>query len=135
MFFVIYWRKILGGDVYEKENFNSITNYYSNSTCRSRILCIYRYDARRELIAKRLTQLGWDVYRTPATMYFWLKVPDKMTSKDFCKMVLDKTGVVFTPGIAFGSMSDDHFRFSIVQPEDRLNEAFDRMEKAGIRYS
>ena len=94
-----------------------------------------RYDARRELIAKRLTQLGWDVYRTPATMYFWLKVPDKMTSKDFCKMVLDKTGVVFTPGIAFGSMSDDHFRFSIVQPEDRLNEAFDRMEKAGIRYS
>ena len=94
-----------------------------------------KYDARRELIARRLTELGWDVYRTPATMYFWLKVPNGMTSKDFCKMVLDKTGVVFTPGVAFGDMSDDHFRFSIVQPEERLNEAFDRMEKAGIRFS
>lgn len=94
-----------------------------------------KYDARRELIARRLTELGWDVYRTPATMYFWLKVPNGMTSKDFCKMVLDKTGVVFTPGVAFGDMSDDHFRFSIVQPEERLNEAFDRMEEAGIRFS
>lgn len=93
-----------------------------------------KYDARRELIAKRLTKLGWDVYRTPATMYFWLKVPKGMTSKEFCKMLIDKIGVVFTPGIAFGDMSDDHFRFSIVQSEARLNEAFDRMEKAGIRF-
>ena len=37
--------------------------------------------------------------------------------------------------IAFGAMSDDHFRFSIVQSEERLNEAFDRMEKAGIRFA
>ena len=94
-----------------------------------------KYDARRELIARRLTELGWDVYRTPATMYFWLKVPNGMTSKDFCKMVLDKTGVVFTPGVAFGDMSDDHFRFSIVQPEERLNEAFNKIKKAGIRFS
>jgi LL-diaminopimelate aminotransferase len=93
------------------------------------------YDVRRELIANNMRNLGWDVYRTPATMYFWLKVPGGYTSKEWCKMVLDKTGVVFTPGIAFGSMSDDHFRFSIVQSEERLKEAFARMEKAGIRYS
>lgn len=93
-----------------------------------------KYDARRELIARRMRELGWDVYRTPATMYFWLKVPNGYTSKDWCKMVMDKTGVVFTPGIAFGDMSNDHFRFSIVQSEERLNEAFDRMEKAGIRF-
>lgn len=93
-----------------------------------------KYDARRELIARRMAELGWDVYRTPATMYFWLKIPKGYTSKDWCKMVMEKTGVVFTPGIAFGDMSDDHFRFSIVQSEERLNEAFDRMEKAGIRY-
>lgn len=93
-----------------------------------------KYDARRELIARRLTVLGWDVYRTPATMYFWLKTPKGIDSKKWCKMVLNKTGVVFTPGVAFGDMSADHFRFSIVQSEERLNEAFDRMEKAGIRY-
>lgn len=93
-----------------------------------------KYDARRELIARRLATLGWEVYRTPATMYFWLKTPKKMSSKAFCKDMLERTGVVFTPGIAFGDMSDDHFRFSIVQSQARLNEAFDRMEAAGIRY-
>lgn len=92
------------------------------------------YDRRRELIANNMRELGWDVYRTPATMYFWLKVPHGYTSKEWCKMVLDKTGVVFTPGVAFGEMSDDHFRFSIVQSEERLKEAFARMRKAGIRY-
>lgn len=93
-----------------------------------------KYDIRRELIAKNMRELGWDVYRTPATMYFWLKVPKGYSSKEWCKMVLDKTGVVFTPGIAFGEMSDDHFRFSIVQSKERLQEAFDRMRAAGIKY-
>ncbi len=93
------------------------------------------YDERRELIAQNMTELGWDVYRTPATMYFWLKIPKGYTSKEWCKMVLEKTGVVFTPGIAFGDMSDDHFRFSIVQSEARLKEAFRRMREAGIKFS
>jgi len=47
---------------------------------------------------------------------------------------MDKTGVVLTPGIAFGKMSDDHFRVSIVQPPERLKEALQRLEKANIRY-
>ena len=72
--------------------------------------------------------------RSSATMYFWLKIPKGYTSKEWCKMVLDKTGVVFTPGIAFGDYSDDHFRVSIVQPTKKLEEAFKRLEAAGIRY-
>lgn len=94
-----------------------------------------KYNSRRELVAGGFNRLGWKMKRSPATMYFWLKVPHGYTSKDFCKMVLDKTGVVFTPGIAFGDLSDDHFRVSIVQPNERLEEAFRRLEKAGICYS
>jgi LL-diaminopimelate aminotransferase len=94
-----------------------------------------KYRARRELIEKAFTNLGWKVNNTPATMYFWLKVPEGYSSKEFCKMVLDKTGVVFTPGIAFGAMSDDRFRVSIVADEERLKEAFARIEQAGIRYN
>ena len=72
--------------------------------------------------------------RSSATMYFWLKVPKGYTSKEFCKMVLEKTGVMFTPGIAFGDMSDDHFRVSIVQPPEKLAQAIVWLEDAGIRY-
>ena len=93
-----------------------------------------KYNSRREITAKGFNKLGWTMKRSSATMYFWLKIPKGYTSKQWCKMVLDKTGVVFTPGIAFGDYSDDHFRVSIVQPTEKLKEAFRRLEDAGIRY-
>ena len=48
--------------------------------------------------------------------------------------VLEKTGVVVTPGSAFGHLSDDHFRVSLVQPNYRIEEVFKRFREAGIRY-
>ena len=92
------------------------------------------YNSRREIVAQGFNKLGWHMKRSSATMYFWLKVPQGYGSKEFCKYVMDKTGVVFTPGIAFGDMSDDHFRVSIVQPPERLKEALKRLEDAGIRF-
>jgi LL-diaminopimelate aminotransferase len=53
---------------------------------------------------------------------------------EFCEYVLEKTGVVVTPGSAFGSLSDDHFRVSLVQPNYRIEEVFKRFREAGIRY-
>lgn len=93
------------------------------------------YQRRRDFMAEGFKKLGWNARKTQATMYFWLKVPQGQDSKSWCKMVLDKTGVVFTPGIAFGSHSDGYFRMSLVAPDERLYEALDRLEKAGIRYS
>ncbi len=93
-----------------------------------------KYNSRRELVAQSFNKLGWHMKRSSATMYFWLKVPRGRKSKEFCKDVLFKTGVMFTPGIAFGEYSDDHFRVSIVQPTSRLEEAFRRLEKANIRF-
>jgi len=92
------------------------------------------YQRRRDFMIDSLKKLGWDVRKIKSTMYFWLKVPEGYDSKTWCKMVLDKTGVVFTPGIAFGKHSDGYFRLSIVAPDQRLHEAMDRLEKAGIRY-
>lgn len=93
-----------------------------------------KYCIRREFVAKGFNELGWKIKRNCATMYFWLKVPKGYKSKEFCKMVLDKTGVVFTPGIAFGDYSDDHFRVSIVQSDERLKEALERLKKSNIRF-
>ncbi len=92
------------------------------------------YQRRRNLLIERLADFGWKVKKMDATMYFWLKVPKGYTSKEFCKMVLDKTGVVLTPGIAFGNHSDGYFRISTVQPDEKIIEALDRLEKHGIKY-
>ncbi len=93
-----------------------------------------KYDARREIVAQGFTDLGFYAPRSDATMYFWIKIPSTFkSSMEFCKYVLDKTGVLLTPGSAFGSMSDDHFRVSLVQPILRLEEVFERFKKAGIK--
>ncbi len=92
------------------------------------------YQRRRDFMLEGVKKLGWDHRKTSATMYLWLKIPKGYNSKTWCKMVLDKTGVVFTPGIAFGEHSDNYFRTSLVAPDQRLHEALDRLEKANIKY-
>jgi LL-diaminopimelate aminotransferase len=93
-----------------------------------------KYQNRRDFVIEGFKQLGWNHKITKATMYLWYKVPSGYDSKSFCKMVFDKAGVVFTPGIAFGDYSDNYFRVSLVQPDDRLKEALARLEKASIKY-
>lgn len=93
------------------------------------------YHERREVMAKGFTDLGFYAPRSDATMYFWIKIPPKFkNSMEFTKYVLEKTGVIVTPGSAFGSLSDDHFRVSLVQPNKRIIEVFKRFKDAGIRY-
>jgi len=92
------------------------------------------YARRRIFTTEGFTKLGWKTRKTAATMYLWLKIPKGYDSKSWCKMVLEKTGVVFTPGIAFGKYSDGFFRVSLVQPDEQIKEALERLEKAGIRY-
>jgi len=93
-----------------------------------------KYQNRRNFMVEGFNKLGWDLKLPKATMYLWLKVPEGYTSKSWCKMVLDTTGVVFTPGIAFGDYSDDHFRVSLVAPDEKLKEALCRLESANIKF-
>ena len=95
---------------------------------------IKKYKKRRDYLVKEFNALGWDIKKNNATMYLWLKVPSGLKSKEFCKMVMYKTGVVFTPGIAFGKGSDNYFRVSLVQDEKKLREAIERLKKAKINY-
>lgn len=94
-----------------------------------------KYEQRRNYLLEAFSELGWKVKKSNATMYLWLKVPGGMKSKDFCSMVMYKTGVVFTPGMAFGPHCDNHFRVSFVQDIKKLKEAMKRLKEANIVYS
>lgn len=93
-----------------------------------------RYSERRDFFLKGLTELGWNVAPSKATMYLWIPCPVGMTSADFALNVLETTGVVFTPGNAFGEGGEGYVRISLIADCDRLAEALDRLKKAGIRY-
>lgn len=95
---------------------------------------IKKYSERIDYLAREFEELGWKVKKPVATMYFWLRVPQGLKSREFCKTVMDKTGVVFTPGVAFGKSGDDYFRVSVVQDIKRLKQAVARLKEANIRY-
>lgn len=93
-----------------------------------------RYRTRRDFLIDGLGQLGWDVPRTKATMYLWVPCPPQVSSTDFALSVLQQTGVVVTPGNAFGTGGEGYVRISLIAECDRLGEALNRLRQANIRY-
>ncbi|MEB3309214.1 MAG: aspartate aminotransferase [Snowella sp.] len=93
-----------------------------------------RYRERRDFLLNGLKELGWQMEPSKATMYLWVPCPGGMTSADFALKVLETTGVVFTPGNAFGEGGEGYVRISLIADRDRLGEALDRLKNAGIRY-
>jgi LL-diaminopimelate aminotransferase len=93
-----------------------------------------RYRERRDFVIQGLAQLGWKIKPTKATMYLWIPCAVGWNSTDFALMVMQKTGVVFTPGNAFGIGGEGYVRISLIADIDRLGEAIQRLADAGIRY-
>jgi LL-diaminopimelate aminotransferase len=93
-----------------------------------------RYRQRRDFFLEGLSHLGWCVTPSRATMYLWVPVTRGMTSTDFALNLLQKTGVVVTPGNAFGAGGEGYVRISLIADCPRLGEALARFKEAGIYY-
>jgi LL-diaminopimelate aminotransferase len=87
---------------------------------------------RRDIMVKGLNDLGIEAKKPKATFYLWFKVPKKTNSIEFSARVLDKTGVVITPGTGFGKYGEGYVRCALTQPKERLIEALERIRKAKI---
>ena len=94
----------------------------------------HRYSTRRDFLIAGLSQLGWEITPSKATMYLWIETPVGRGSTDFALDVLQQTGVVITPGNAFGEAGEGYVRISLIADCDRLQEVLNRFEQAGIRY-
>lgn len=94
-----------------------------------------RYSTRRDFVIKSLGELGWQIPKSKATMYLWVKSPVGVSSTDFALKVLQNTGVVVTPGNAFGDGGEGYVRVSLIADCDRLGEAINRLKNAGFRYN
>jgi LL-diaminopimelate aminotransferase len=94
-----------------------------------------RYRRRRDFLIEGFGKLGWNIPKTKATMYLWMPCTVGMSSTDFALNVLQQTGVVVTPGNAFGSAGEGYVRISLIAECDRLQEVLHRFKQANIRYS
>lgn len=93
-----------------------------------------RYRTRRDFLIKGLADLGWQIPKTKATMYIWVPCPTKIGSTDFALDVLQQTGVVVTPGNAFGIGGEGYVRISLIAECEQLGEVLHRFKQAGIHY-
>lgn len=91
------------------------------------------YEERRNALCRGLTSIGWSVPDSKGSMFAWAPIPAKYdNSYDFCIDLMEKTGVICTPGSAFGSLGEGYIRFALVLPVPIINEAVNRIRESGI---
>ena len=93
-----------------------------------------RYRSRRDFLIQGLGELGWTIPKPKATMYLWIPCSVGMDSTTFALSVLQKTGIVVTPGNAFGAGGEGYVRISLIADHNRMTEALNRLKNSGIRY-
>jgi LL-diaminopimelate aminotransferase len=89
------------------------------------------YEERRDTIIDGLQSLGWKVPRPKATFYVWIPAPPGYTSSELATLLLEKAGIVTTPGIGFGKSGEGFIRMTLTVGKERLAEAVERIK--GIR--
>lgn len=87
------------------------------------------YRERRDVMVKGLNEMGWNLTSPQATFYIWAPVPKGYTSAEFAEELLEKVGVVVTPGNGYGNYGEGFFRISLTIEKERMIEALARMKK------
>lgn len=91
------------------------------------------YQRRRDALCGGLRQIGWQMEDSEGTMFAWAKIPEGYTDDvAFVMELLDKTGVLCTPGSSFGSLGKGHVRFALTLPVEVIKEAVEAIAQAGI---
>ncbi len=87
------------------------------------------YERRRDLVVSALGAIGVDVTPPKGTIYVWAPVPSGHSSTSFAEAVLEEAAVVVSPGSMYGPSGEGFFRISLTTPDDRIEEAVERMRE------
>jgi len=93
------------------------------------------YQRRRDLVVEALNAGGWNLDKPKATIYVWAPVPEEYEgdSGAFAADLLDRTGVMVTPGRGYGQWGEGFFRISLTYPDEVLAEAIGRIVEMKTR--
>ena len=92
-----------------------------------------QHAARNRALCGGLRSIGWDVPDSQGTMFVWAKIPEGYeSSADFCMKLMERTGVIVTPGSAFGSNGEGYVRMALVVDADVIDEIIRVLDASGI---
>lgn len=96
---------------------------------------VERYRVRRDALVAGFKSLGWPATPSRGTMFVWLPIPAGYRAQEWTRLLMDRAGVVVTPGNAFGPGGERFFRVSLIADPPVLSAAIDRLRAAGIHYA
>ena len=92
-----------------------------------------KYQERRDALCDGLESIGWERPNAHGSMFVWAKLPGGRTdSMAFCEELMEKAGVVVTPGASFGPSWEGHVRMALVLPPDQIALAVEAIREAGL---
>ena len=92
-----------------------------------------KYEARNRVLCGGLRKIGWDVKDSDGTMFVWARIPKGYESSfDFCMELMEKTGLIVTPGSAFGEGGEGYVRMALVADEEKIAEIIEAVDESGI---
>lgn len=91
------------------------------------------YEERRDTLCNGLAKIGWNVPKSKGSMFVWAPLPEGYTdSMEFCIELLERCGVICTPGCSFGPLGEGYVRFALTLPPEKIKAAIKEIEKSGI---
>jgi len=84
------------------------------------------YRKRRDVLVETFGRAGWDIPPPAASMFAWAPLPEKFRevgSMQFATLMVEKSGVVVSPGVAFGEHGEGYVRIAMVENEQRIRQA------------
>ncbi len=92
-----------------------------------------KYQERRDALSESAGEFGWNIPKNEGSMFMWAPLPEGYTdSMDFCMQLLDKAGVLCTPGASFGLHGEGYVRFALVLPPEKIREAMKNVKESGL---
>jgi alanine-synthesizing transaminase len=88
------------------------------------------YRHRAEVLVRGLANAGWPVRAPEATMFVWAPLPPALADKGavaFAADLLEQAQVAVSPGPGFGPGGEGFVRFSLIEPDDRVQQACARI--------
>ena len=91
------------------------------------------YQARRDALCGGFRSIGWNVPDSQGSMFVWAPIPEGYSSSvEFCFTLLEKTGVLCTPGSAFGTLGEGYVRFALVKTPEEIREIVQAVAAGGV---
>ena len=90
------------------------------------------YRKRRDVLVESFARAGWDIPPPAASMFAWAPLPEAfrgMGSMQFATLMVEKSGVVVSPGVAFGEHGEGYVRIAMVENEQRIRQAARNMRR------